>query len=431
MNKSFSIPVFLIYAFLAFLISIGCSSNNEQEEITPEFTISNTGPYIMNMQHLELIRDEIDKNQLFQNELDILLTGADQLLGREFTYVTDKVHRPDGATPNDYVSMDRYAWPDSNGEYTIDARRDGETNPKMYDDSRYDRERMAELSSAVYTLSLAYYYSNIESYAEKAAELVKNWFLNSETRMNPNLDFAQIRPGQPESGGGGSPGIIDTNDLIKIVEGVSLIFDSPAWSGSNHKDLKEWFYNFTTWIINNYNADAYSSSNLSTWMDVQRSVYFLFSEQEERLNSNFHITPILERIDNHINPMGIQTNELSRQRQRHYEYFNLRAYMNLTLVRKNRSGNDRDWPKLDNDHFGGLKPALDIVKEDVVNTRQRRDLLDDDQFDTCRYLELFLPAAVAFESAEYSGAANQLFERGCSDPDVTLIYPGLDLITDN
>lgn len=429
MNRYYGIPVFIKFTFLTLLIFTGCSSNDE--EVIPDFTISNTGPYIINMEHLEIIQNEIENNPVLTVEHDNLISGADQILGREFTYVTDKVHRPDGATPNDYVSMDRYAWPDSDGEYTITARRDGVTNPKMYDDSRYDRERMAELSSAVYTLALAYYYSNNESYAEKAAELVKNWFLNSETLMNPNLDFAQIRPGQPGSGGGGSPGIIDTNDLIKIVEGVSLIFDSPSWSGSNHKDLKEWFYNFTIWIINNYNADAYSSSNLSTWMDVQRSVYFLFSEQEERLNSNFHITPILERIDNHINPMGIQTNELSRQRQRHYEYFNLRAYMNLSLVRKNRSGNDRDWPKLNSENFGGLKPAIDIVKEDVVDSRHRRELLDDDQFDTCRYLEIFLPAAVAFESAEYSVAANQLFERGCSDPDVTLIYPSLELITDN
>ena len=430
MNKTFGIPVLIKCAFLAFLISFGCSSNDEQE-IPPEFTISNTGPYIMNAAHLELLRDEVENNPFLQDELNILLTGADQLLGREFSYVTDKTHRPEGATPNDYVSMDRYAWPNSNGEYTINARRDGVTNPEIFDDSRYDRERMAEFSSAVYTLSLAYFYSNDESYAEKAAELIKNWFLNIETRMNPNLNFAQIRPGQPGSGGGGSPGIIDTNDLIRIVEGVSLIFDSPSWSGTNHKELKEWFYTFSIWIIENYNADAYSSSNLSTWMDVQRSVYFLFSEQEERLNSNFHISPISQRIDNHINPMGIQANELSRQRQRHYEFFNLRAYMQLSLIRKNRSGNDRDWPKLDSENFGGLKPALDVVKEDVVNTRHRRDLLDDDQFDTCRYLELFLPAAVAFESEEYSGAAKQLIERGCSNPDVTLIHPALDLINDS
>lgn len=428
MKKFYGIPVLIKLLLLALILLFGCSSN-DGEDVPPDFTSSDTGPYILNMEHLELLRDEIDENPLLQEELETLLSGADNLLGKEFTFVTDKTERPDGATPNDYVSMDRYAWPNSDGEYTIEARRDGVTNPEIFDDSRFDRERMATVTSAIYTLSLAYFYSDDELYAEKAAELIKSWFLDIETRMNPNLDFAQIRPGKSGSGGGGSPGIIDTNDLVRVVESVSLIFDSPSWSNSDHINLKEWFYRFSIWIINNYNADAYSSSNLSTWMDVQRSVYFLFSEQEERLNSNFHISPIRERIDNHINPMGVQTNELSRQRQRHYEYFNLRAYMKLSLVRKNRTGNDRDWPDLTTDNFGGLKPALDVVKDDILNTRQRRDLLDDDQFDDCRYLEIFKPAAIAFSHEPYNQAAQQLLNKGCRNPDITLTIPSLDLIS--
>lgn len=428
MKKYYGISVLIKLLLLALFLLFGCSSN-DGEEVPPDFTTSDTGPYILNMEHLELLRDEIDGNPLLQEELETLLSGADNFLGEEFTFVTDKTERPDGATPNDYVSMDRYAWPNSDGEYTIEARRDGITNPEIFDDSRFDRERMADVTSAIYTLSLAYFYSEDEVYAEKASELIQNWFLNIDTRMNPNLDFAQIRPGQPGSGGGGSPGIIDTNDLVRVVESVSLIFDSPSWSNSDHIKLKEWFYRFSIWIIENYNADAYSISNLSTWMDVQRSVYFLFSEQEERLNSDFHIAPIRERIDNHINPMGVQVHELTRQRQRHYEYFNLRAYMKLTLVRKNRTGKDRDWPVLSNENFGGLKPALDIVKKDILNTRQRRDLLDDNQFDECRYLEIFMPAAVAFEHEPYSIAARQLLDRGCSNPDVTLTIPALDKLS--
>lgn len=427
MNKTLGIPVLIKCAFLAFLISFGCSNNDEQE-IPPEFTISNTGPYIINSAHLDIVKDKLEENGFLQSELEILVKRANRLLGKEFSYVTDKTDRPDGATPNDYVSMDRYAWPNANGEYTIDARRDGVTNPEIFDDSRFDRERMAEVTSAIYTLSLAYYFTDEEPFAEKASQLVKSWFFDIETRMNPNLDFAQIRPGQSGSGGGGSPGIIDTNDMIRVVEAASLIFDSPSWSGSDHKELKEWFYIFSIWIINNYNADAYSRSNLSTWMDVQRAVYFSFSEQEERLNSNFHISPVRERIDNHINPVGVQTHELSRQRQRHYEYFNLRAYMKLSLVRKNRTDNDRDWPVLNSDDYGGLKPALDLVMDDITNTRQRRDLLDDAQFDDCRYIEIFMRAAIAFKSEEYNKAAQQLIDQGCSNPSITLVYPSLELL---
>ncbi len=411
-----------IYFLTIFLtISLGIASCGSSDSI-PNFTSSNTGPYILNAEHLELIKDTLEHDPLLQESFSKLMQGADSLLTTSFEYVTDKKEAPDGGSINDYMSIHRYSHIDSQGNPYYDESKN---NPLV---DEYDRVRLSRFSSAVYTLSLAYFYSNDEKYAEKASQLISNWFFETETRMNPHLDYAQVRLGQTGTGGGGSQGIIDANDFILVIEAVSLLYDSYHWNNDNHKNLKEWFYHFSEWIQRNYNADAYSTTNISTWMDVQRSVYLLFTEQEDRLNSNFHVPPVSERIQHQISPMGIQAYESGRPRSQHYVYFNLRGFMNLANIRKNRTGNDRDWPFLNSDDHGGLKPALDQLVDYVDGSSPSQFFDTNPNFDSCRYLEIFKPAAVIFNAKIYDEAAQKLLNRGCRNSNISLTYPALNLL---
>lgn len=45
-----------------------------------------------------------------------------------------------------------------------------------------------------YILALSWYYSDDVAYRVQAAGVLRTWFVNNETRMNPNLDHAQIIP---------------------------------------------------------------------------------------------------------------------------------------------------------------------------------------------------------------------------------------------
>jgi hypothetical protein len=47
------------------------------------------------------------------------------------------------------------------------------------------------------------------------------------------------------------------------------------------------------------------------------------------------------------------------------------------------------------------------------------------EFDLCRYVEIFLPASVAFESKIYEDEAFRLLREGCSNPSISLVYPKL------
>jgi unsaturated chondroitin disaccharide hydrolase len=412
----------ILYLPLLFICIYACS---DKQESVPDFSVANTGPYILNVTHLEMVKSNLD-DPFFQQELNRLTEGADMLVARnDYQFVTDKTQLPPSGDIHDYMSIARYLWPDATGAYTIN--RDGITNPEIYN---YDRPRLADISSAIYTLSLAWYFSNNEEYARKASELIHGWFLDETTRMNPNMNHAQVAKGVNN---GELQGIIDANDFIQIIEAVSLIYDSNHWTQSSHIKLKEWFYHFSRWYVRRYNADAFCSdsgwcNNLSTWMDVQRASFFLFSEQEHLINSASHIMPVQTKISKQISFDGSQQFESQRKLSQHYVYFNLRGFMNLALIRKNRTGYDRDWPYLEGSDYGGLKPALDIIANFLSGADVAGFFVVNPDFNKCRYLEILRPATTLFNSEFYDQAARILIEQGCSDPDITLAYPPLGML---
>lgn len=64
--------------------------------------------------------------------------------------------------------------------------------------------------NALTQLPHAYVLTGNEEYAAHSLYLIKAWFLDPETKMNPNLNFAQRIPGKTEGRG---IGIIDTRRI--------------------------------------------------------------------------------------------------------------------------------------------------------------------------------------------------------------------------
>lgn len=413
---------FLIALLLpVILLNTACIS--EIEDI-PEFTVSNTGPYFLNMNHLDILKSKMD-DPFIESELSKLQLLADEALINDFEYVTDKVSIPPSGDRNDYMSLARYFWYNpSTGVY--DDERDGQTNPEIY---QYDRPKLDRISTAIFYLSLAYFYFENEDYAQKATELIDNWFLNEDTGMNPNLNYAQVIKGVNNSNGS-LQGIIDTIDFIKVIDAVSLIYDSRYWTNNKHIELKTWFYSFSKWIDSRFNADAFCKktwcNNVSTWIDAQKIIYFLFTEQEDRLNSTSSLQPIRDKISLQFTPEGIQRDERTRTLSQHYFYFNLRGYMKIASMRKQRTGYDRDWPVFNSPDFGGIKPSLDAILSFMNGEDTSGFFNQASSFDNCRYLEIFRPAALIFDHQEYEDAVKQLLYHQCSNLNITLTMPPLE-----
>jgi hypothetical protein len=258
----------------------------------------------------------------------ILEADAAKALAIEPVSVMDKSITPPSGDKHDYVSQAPYWWPDpSKPDGKPYIRKDGERNPEI---SRItDRDNLGRLGNAVTTLALAYAYTGREAYATHAARLVRGWFLDPETRMNPHLQFGQYVPGINQGRG---IGIIETRNLPDLLDGVMLISGSPAWTKADDDGLKAWMRAYLTWLVESTHGreESNNGNNHATWYDVQVAGLALYTGQVDLARRT--VEGARARIAAQIEPDGRQPRELERTRSWHYSEFNLAAFMDLATL---------------------------------------------------------------------------------------------------
>ncbi|ORX84781.1 chondroitin AC/alginate lyase [Basidiobolus meristosporus CBS 931.73] len=266
---------------------------------------------------------------------------------------TDRI--PPSGDVHDFMTQAPYWWPDSNAENPATApyiRIDGKMNPECTE--LPNQKQLENMALCVSTLSLAYCYVEDSRYLKHAWDLLRVWFLDPQTRMNPNVNYGQIRPNCSE--GGTFTGMMGTRGLVLVANSVLLI--KTAEYEADMVQLKQWFTEYVNWISESELAlrAKRARNNHGTFYYIQlvSCLYFLERYQEalDHLKEFFQQT-----MKRQINQEGDQPHESARATPMTYLVGNLEGLIYLAQIGDSLGFDGWGF------HNQGIKRAADFILE--------------------------------------------------------------------
>ena len=266
-----------------------------------------------------------------------LVVRADGWLGQGPWTVVDKPKPAPSGDVHDYLSQAPYWWPSQpktpeNPWGCPYVQRDGERNPEV--DTGTDRPDIGKVVNSATTLSLAWYYTGKKQYAQHASKILRTWFLDPATRMNPHLNHGQFIPCKYE---GRAIGIIDFSQMYTSVLDAVAILDTgaPGWSKKDQRSMRSWNVDFLDWLVNSEfgKQEAAAKNNHGTFHDMQVAALAV-ATGDKALARKTVSEARAKRIDPQIAADGSQPQELARTRSWHYSTFDLVAYTRLADIGK-------------------------------------------------------------------------------------------------
>ena len=224
---------FPILLFIVLLLIASCSHKPRQKRFS-----------FWNFDQMHDVRKSLKRSLfLFNSSYSALIDSADEAISEGPFSVTQRIVLPESGDHRDYMSFGIHWWPDPLGTNGLPyVRREKEVNS----DADINLRQLNQVSRNIQTLNMAWFFSREEEYAEKAGELLRTWFLDSLTRMNPNLDHAGAIPGRRT---GRSSGVSEGLALVTMLDGIVIAEASGALKGAEEKLVREWYQAYFQWLL--------------------------------------------------------------------------------------------------------------------------------------------------------------------------------------
>ena len=266
--------------------------------------------------------------KIVQGQLkDEVLKRAENNLNEKPITVTDHQCERSAGGIHDFYSEGDYWWPDSLNPEGPYVRRDGQTNP---DNFVAHRHAMIRFSTLVGNLTSAYLLTKDRKYIDAALVHIQAWFIDEETRMSPNLLYAQAIKGITTGRG---IGIIDTIHLIEVVQSLLKMEELELLSEEDEEGTKRWITEYLTWLTtHDYGiAEMNAQNNHGTCWVMQAAIFAKYTGNEEVLDlcTDRYKTILLP---DQMGTDGSFPRELSRTKPYGYSLFNLDAMATVCRI---------------------------------------------------------------------------------------------------
>lgn len=200
------------------------------------------------------------KNDFYQQMVAVLrkqtLADATWALQQKPVTVTAESCTRSAGGKHDFYSEGDYWWPDPQNPSGPYIQKDGLTNPENFTAHRH---AMIRFSRIVGALASAYKITGDEKYVKAALTHIRAWFIDADTMMNPNLQYAQAIKGLATGRG---IGIIDTIQLMEVVQGLEAIEHSKSMDTKTLDGAKSWFRQYISWLTTHpYGKDEMNAKN--------------------------------------------------------------------------------------------------------------------------------------------------------------------------
>ncbi len=325
-----SVPLFLIlFLFLQCSKSLIIAQNSKpiatQTATNRQFTF-------LDFNKISKVKSGIkEKNSTYKKAYDNLIKLADKALKTELTSVVQKTQTPPSGDKHDYLSLAPYFWPDSTKADGLPwMRKDGQVNPLTRGKNVDEPSKDVMITSAK-NLAYAFYFSDNKKYAARAVEVLQTWFVNADTKMNPNLNFGQGIPGVNTGRGFG---IIEFTGILDIITAIEMLRLGNALYEKTDKALTKWLSDYVNWMQTSKIGleEKATTNNHGTWYDTQVTAILLFLKRDAE--AKVILEAFKKRIDHQIEADGKQPEELARTKSLSYSTMNLTAFSNIAFLGK-------------------------------------------------------------------------------------------------
>ncbi|KAJ7641334.1 chondroitin AC/alginate lyase [Roridomyces roridus] len=281
-----------------------------------------------------------------------IIAWAEQLSASGPWSVTNKTILAPSGNKNDYMSWAPYYWPDCSkvGNTTeLTPEEVWKTCPYVNRDGQFNPDRLTindigaffNVSDSVLYNALAFSFQNESSsiYSQRIANFMDVWFINPDTRMNPNLNYAQMARG-PNGQVGQHTGVLDLKGMAKVASGILILRKRNCTDWTDELDSGE----YITWLeTNKIGTDECASGNNhgSFCFNQLTSLKLLVNDVPGAVANGRKFFDGIYQAQ--INKTGDQPMEASRTHPYHYRNYNLAAMITNARLLKYADPTSDPW----------------------------------------------------------------------------------------